>query len=97
VNSHFRNLGIQTSGNGKTENRGNACIAPSQIAKADITLSWTVFSTFRYFGTRVFERLGVRRHGVPTRKIVKHETPKHERGVGLEQRRALKVERMHRF
>jgi hypothetical protein len=45
--SAFRELGIR-----KTENRGNACIAVSRIAKAGSALSWTVISTFWDPGVR---------------------------------------------
>jgi hypothetical protein len=45
--SASRELGIQ-----KTENKGNACIAVSRIAKAGSAWSWNVFSTFQNPGVQ---------------------------------------------
>jgi hypothetical protein len=45
--SAFREPGIR-----KTENRGNTCIAVSQIVKAGSAWSWTVISTFQNPGVR---------------------------------------------
>jgi hypothetical protein len=72
---------FRDSGGSRTKNR----LQPESRNREFWNLEkWTVVTIrFRHFETWVFERPGVGRHGVSTRKISKRENPKSFRGITL--------------